>query len=79
MKQVISLRDLEEMVRNGKEVTSLPPDALLTPSARDFIRDLSFSANGATANKTGSSASDAATAAKVTSQSSKGEIEAFFN
>ena len=40
MKQVISVRDLEEMLRTGKDVRSLPEDALLTPSARDYLRDL---------------------------------------
>ena len=40
MKQVISVRDLEEMLRNGKDVRSLPEEAILTPSARDFLRDL---------------------------------------
>ena len=45
MKQVISLRDLEEMLRNGKDVRSLPADALLTPSARDFLRELETPGN----------------------------------
>ena len=41
MKQVISVRDLEEMVRHGRDIRSrCPTDALLTPSARDFLRDL---------------------------------------
>ena len=40
MKQVISIRDLEEMLRHGKDVKALPEDVLLTPSARDFLRDL---------------------------------------
>ncbi len=40
MKQVISVRDLEEMVRSGKDVRSLPEDALVTPAARDFLREL---------------------------------------
>ena len=44
MKQVISVRDLEEMQRNGKDVRALPDDAILTPSARDFLRD--FETNG---------------------------------
>ena len=39
MKQVISVRDLEEMQRAGKDVRSLPDDIILTPSARDFIRE----------------------------------------
>ena len=40
MKQVISVRDVEEMLRNGRDVRSLPDDAILTPSARDFLRDV---------------------------------------
>lgn len=40
MRQVISVRDLEELLRNGGDVRALPADAILTPSARDFLRDL---------------------------------------
>ncbi len=40
MRQVISVRDLEEMLRHGEDVRALPGDAILTPSARDFLRDL---------------------------------------
>lgn len=77
MKQVISVRDLEEMVRLGKDVGSLPEDALLTPSARDFLRDL----NGGSSYKTNSIESTKASAPEkpVTSRSSKAELEAFFN
>jgi L-fuculose-phosphate aldolase len=77
MKQVISLRDLEEMLRNGKDVRSLPPDALLTPSARDFLRDL----DGAGAYKAGAQTASrtAAPAKTVTSKSSKAEIDALFH
>ena len=39
MKTVISVRDLEEMVRNGQDVRVLPDDVILTPSAKDFLRD----------------------------------------
>jgi L-fuculose-phosphate aldolase len=39
MKQVISVRDLEEMLRAGKELR-VPEDALLTPSARDLLREI---------------------------------------
>ena len=31
MKQVISVKDLQEMVRSGKDVAALPSDALMTP------------------------------------------------
>src|ERR1041384_4589810 len=76
MKQVISVRDLEEMLRGGKDVRSLPEDALLTPSARDFIRDLE--ANGR--SRSGPKQAGASVPAKaVTSKSSQAELDAFFN
>src|SRR5436305_12241882 len=77
MKQVISVRDLEDMVRSGKDVRSLPEDALLTPSARDFVRDLEGRGDykaGAATSERGAQLSQA-----VTSKSSKAEIEKFFN
>ena len=40
MKNVISVRDLEEMVRQGQDVLSLPAETILTPSARDFLREV---------------------------------------
>ena len=40
MAKVISLKDLEEMLRNGGDIKSLPDDAILTPSARDLLREL---------------------------------------
>ena len=85
MKQVISVRDLEEMQRAGKDVRSLPDDIILTPSARDFIRDFEMtgkvSSNGATAAKANAVTNGATTApAKaLSSKSSKAELEAFFN
>jgi len=75
MKQVISVRDLEEMMRNGGDVQSLPDDALLTPSTRDFLRDLEGNgiykagANGSTESRPTS---------KISSKSPKAEIDAFF-
>jgi L-fuculose-phosphate aldolase len=77
MKQVISLRDLEEMLRNGKDVRSLPADALLTPSARDFLRELETS--GSQRGRPSNGARAASPATPVTSRSSKADIEAFFN
>jgi L-fuculose-phosphate aldolase len=75
MKQVISLRDLEEMLRNGKDVRSLPADALLTPSARDFLRELEIS--GSQRGRPSNGARAAGPATPVTSRSSKADIEAF--
>jgi L-fuculose-phosphate aldolase len=77
MKQVISVKDLEEMVRSGKDVRSLHEGVLLTPSARDFLRDLEGAgAYKASAPKNG----DFSQPEKpVTSKSQKAEIDAYFN
>ena len=78
MKQVISVKDLEEMVRGGKDVRSLPEGALLTPSARDFLRDL----EGGNSYKTSSAVRNAKLSEPerpVTSKSPKAEIDAYFN
>jgi L-fuculose-phosphate aldolase len=76
MKQVISVRDLEDILRKGGDVRALPNDALLTPSARDFLRDLE--GNGAYKAGNGSTESRPAAPAKISSKSSKAELDAFF-
>ena len=84
MKQVISLRDLETMVRQGQDVRNLPADAILTPSARDYLRDLE-SGGGAKSVATGAKPTGANSekplppAKPLMSKSSKAELEAFFN
>ncbi len=82
MKQVISVRDLEEMLRNGKDVRVLPDNAILTPSARDFLRDFE---TGAKAPMNGAAKASAVSDGKLTppakplnSKSPKSELEAFF-
>ena len=74
MKQVISVKDLEEMVRSGKSVQSLPEDALVTPAARDFLRELE-NGNGRKLNGSGDAK---ATEKTVNSKSPKSEIDAYF-
>jgi L-fuculose-phosphate aldolase len=39
MRTVVAVRDLERLLRRGEDLSSLPPDALLTPAARDLLRD----------------------------------------
>ena len=75
MKQIISVRDLEEMMRNGGDVRSVPTDALLTPSARDFLRDLE--GNGVY-KATNGSTEPRPTNTKISSNSSKAELDAYF-
>src|SRR5271154_7003185 len=82
MKPVISARDIEELLSNGGDIKSLPSDAIITPSARDMLRDLenrgAIKSNGATtivkSNETISPPSKS-----LSSKSSKAELEAFFN
>jgi L-fuculose-phosphate aldolase len=84
MKQVISVRDLEEMVRNGRDVRSLSNDVILTPSARDFLRDFEMNGkaktfgNGAPSSN-GSSDKLQPPSKPLNSKSSKAELESFFN
>jgi L-fuculose-phosphate aldolase len=66
MKPVISLRDLEEMIRQGRGLQAVPADAILTPSARDFIRD--FESAPARPANIGASQNDGAS-----------DLEKFFN
>ncbi|TAK98526.1 MAG: class II aldolase/adducin family protein, partial [Verrucomicrobia bacterium] len=86
MSQVISVRDIQEMIRNGG--VKIPADALLTPSARDLLNDLEtgVETDGAVAAAPAGS-TDAAYVAgehlapppkKLTSKSPKAELEAFF-
>jgi L-fuculose-phosphate aldolase len=78
MKNIISLRDLENMVRNGQDVRQLPAEAILTPSARDYLLELEV--RGARPPALAASAGSAAAPAKpLTSKSPKAELESFFH
>lgn len=88
MKQLISVRDIEEVLHKGGDVRSLPQDAIYTPSARDFLRDLAnkpSQANkpaqpAAAPAKTNGGASPVVFNGKVPSlTSSAEEINAWFN
>lgn len=76
MKKVISVRDLEEMLRNGQDVGALPDDVLLTPSARDLLRDV----EARRSNRAGaSSAKPASAPIAAPASGSRADHEAFFN
>jgi L-fuculose-phosphate aldolase len=85
MKQVVSVRDLEEMVRVGKDVRALPEDVLLTPSARDYLRDLEENGKARGSASAVNSASVSGNsrpkppAKPLSSKSSKAELDAFYN
>src|SRR3954468_24322836 len=78
MKTVISARDIEELLRTGGSVASLPGEAIYTPSARDLLRDLEAKGARAASLQPVPPAHSGNGVHKVTSKSSKAEIEAFF-
>jgi len=77
MSQVITVKDVEDLMRSGGDVKSLPGDAIFTPSARDLLREIE--GNGAYKNSSRTNGGVAATPKTITSKSSKAELEAFFN
>jgi len=83
MKTVISAKDIQDLLRDGSDLNGLPSDAIITPAARDLLRDFESrrsNGNGAARVTVPSPKPEAAAAAKpVTSKSSKAELEAFFN
>ncbi len=85
MKTVISARDIEDLIRSGGDVRSLPADAILTPSARDLLRDLEMNPPRTPPAAAGKPPAPAAAAAPqppakaLSARSPKPELEAFFN
>ena len=81
MKSVISAKDIEEFIRQGRDLSQLPEDAIITPAARDMLRDLQ-SNGGRNYHQAPAAAQPVAqppAAAKpVSATSSPAEIEAFF-
>lgn len=79
MKTVISLKDLETMVRNGQDLGKIPADAILTPSARDFLLERELEARGTRPATAASGGKISAPVKSLNSKSSKSELEVFFN
>lgn len=80
MPTVITAKEVEELIAKGGDPRSLPSDAILTPSARDALRELE-NRRPATVSHGGSggAAPSVSTPAKpLSSTSSKAELEAWF-
>ena len=76
MINVLTAKDLEAIIAKGGDPNAAAKDAVLTPSARDTLRD------HANAQRRAASAVSGTTAAPtkpLTSKSSKAELEAYFN
>jgi L-fuculose-phosphate aldolase len=82
---VISAKDIENLIAKGGDVKSLPAEAILTPSARDMLRDLNRNSRGistpapAVAAVATSPAIPGAPAKQLNSRTPKAELEAYFN
>ena len=78
MKPVISAKDIEALLAQGGDVRSLPADAILTPSAKDLLRELGRRGHGAASSDNRATAT-APPAKSLSSKSPKTELDAFFN
>jgi len=80
MRTVITARDIEELLSKGGDIKSLPADALLTPSARDLIRDIEGRSGLKTPAPTAPTVAVAAPAPdkSLSSKSPRAELEGFF-
>jgi len=82
MKRVLTQKDIEEMIRKGDSLADIPQDVILTPSARDLVREhLEQSRRTSSTGLPGATVSTPASrpVPKVTSKSSKADLDAFFN
>ena len=83
MSTVISAKDIETLLATGGDAGSLPADAILTPSAKDLLGELNRrqreAATAAPATSPAAGAPSGPPAQPLNSQSSKAELEAFFN
>jgi L-fuculose-phosphate aldolase len=86
MKTVISVRDVEDLIRDGGDLARLPADALLTPSARDLLREWEEGpgrqrrpATAVAAHPQATTPTASAEPPRIHSKSPRTELEAFFN
>ena len=76
MSNVLTAKDIEAIIAKGGDLTAAANDAILTPSARDAIRD---HANAQRRESSIPSGTTSAPGKPLTSKSSKAELEAYFN
>jgi L-fuculose-phosphate aldolase len=79
MKNVISARDIEELIAKGGDASAIPSDAILTPSARDLLRDKLRNRSAAPVAAAPAASTAQAPAKQYNSKSPKGELEAYFS
>ena len=81
MNTVFTARDIEAIIATGADPSAAARDAVLTPSARDALRDYANARKNGTAktSNTAISTSASAPAKPLNSKSPKAELDAFFN
>lgn len=79
MSNVLTARDLEEIIAKGGDPNAAAKDAVLTPSARDTLRDYANAQRKAVRAGSGENAAPTAPTGPLNSKSPKAELEAFFN
>jgi L-fuculose-phosphate aldolase len=77
MATVITAKDIEQLVSQGGDPGKLPEDALLTPSAKDALREYAKRRPASAAVPTSQASGQFAKA--VSANSSPADLEAFFN
>src|ERR1051325_10898367 len=75
MPAVITAKEVEEIIAKGGDPKSLPSDAILTPSAKDALRDYANLRRGSASNSSPSGVPGKA----LSSKSPKAELEAYFS
>ena len=75
MPAVITAKEIEAIIAKGGDPKNLPADAILTPSARDALRDYAH----ARRVPVGGAGATAPLGKPLSSRSSKAELEAYFN
>jgi L-fuculose-phosphate aldolase len=79
MKTVLTARDVEDIIARGGDPEAAAADAVVTPSARDLLREFAGRRPSPASAATSATAPAGALAKPITSRSSKAEIEAYFN
>jgi L-fuculose-phosphate aldolase len=81
MKPVITAREIDELLRKGGDLRTLPADALYTPSALDVLRDLERKAanSGGSDAGVGVGVNSGGLVNALSSKSPTADLEALFN
>lgn len=78
MKQIISAKDIEQLLKQGKSADAIPSDAILTPSAKDLLKTASAGRAPGTTVSGGGVSALSKPVGPISSSSSQADLDAFF-